>query len=395
MAKKWNVFLCGMLTLTLAACQPEDRSHASERENGEKKSSSFHPYQEVVVPRLKELVSTKGFRKYVSKAPYILGASYDGTYLATVVYEKKAGAYRIGVYHTEENRLEEAVYAPVSERISGEKGKRESDDAEEMLRLSQETLDLGYRIKVPLHPQKSSLKRSVAGDKDGKWQLVLDHQEKGVSLTVKGKRDRWHVWQTPLEEGERIGAGWLLTELPGSQGRWTAVAYAKRQDGEVIPLVHTVDRSTLAPSWSESHLRDQTERLLGPHARIVYWGNSTSRGPDSLLAVRGESDVLQTRDGTPYRGTVSRFILFDGKGKVWFRGNSAGLVRDEKVLVDPGIPRGKELRYRVILSCRESGDGQEERILTVDQLDGRDQLIRTYELAWDPDDQRFHLISEK
>ncbi|GGE19651.1 hypothetical protein GCM10011571_21990 [Marinithermofilum abyssi] len=67
-----------------------------------------------------------------------------------------------------------------------------------------------------------------------------------------------------------------------------------------------------------------------------------------------------------YQADVDRFILMDTHEEVLFRGNEPCLVKKERVLVDPSIPAGPNVRYRLLLTRGLSKGGQPEKVLTVD-----------------------------
>ena len=121
--RRW--FLIGItliVLISLLGCEDMDAQKTMQPKKDE--DISFQPYSDIEVPRIKELIQRKGFKQYVSEQPYILGYSYDGTYMALIVNEKKQEAFRIEIHHTGQNRIVATAYAPVpGSEISQEIGR--------------------------------------------------------------------------------------------------------------------------------------------------------------------------------------------------------------------------------------------------------------------------------
>ena len=160
--------------------------------------------------------------------------------------------------------------------------------------------------------------------------------------------------------------------------------------------MYTLDASLLNPDWTEGRLKKRLKTVLGKGARVAFRGKADSRNrPEFFLAVRGGSFSTSGPGATPrLSGTVDRFVILDALGKVHFRGNSAGLVRDEQVLLDLSIPKGLLCaRYRLLLLEEERKDGKRIRMLTVDQLNGEGRIVKTYEFSLDPEKKKFRYDS--
>lgn len=354
-------------------------------------AEEFQPYRDDKVPALRDLVSRPGFRQYVSQKPYLLGYSHDGTYLATVIYEKKASAYRIDIFHVGNDALVETVYAP------GSSIEEEESAEAEMLQATQETLDWGYRIKVPVRPHEYPIHQSVRPGGEGGWSFRLKQDAGKLFLLAEGSGEQWQVYQYPLKEGERIRPQWAVAASPASEeGPWTIIAATYKPERGLTTWVQSVDINKLSPAWSELELQQRIEKGLGEEAQVVYRGQLGNGGPDAVLAVLG-AEESETASGNRvlYRGTVRRFILLDNDGLIYFRGNAAGLVEEEQIRVDPGIPKDDEVRFRLLLTEKETGGDQPHRLLLIDQMDHQGRLVRTYECSWNPESGRFERITEK
>lgn len=388
-----------LLVGVLAACQGMDPTVASPgkgyQPGEEKRSESFHPYSDPMVPRLKELIGRKGFQGYTQARPYLLGYSYDGTFMATVVYEPRAEAYRVDLFHTGTQKLEESVYAP-----GGSKGRDPSlsasrdsfrSEEEELLALTQETLDLGYRIKVPTTPRNYFTGLGIQTPGKESLKFTLKQEARDVILRVEKGGDRWELARFPLRKGERLASRWMVGSPPSPGEKWTVVASAQSPGHGLRPLVYTLDASFLSPNWTENRLQERLETVLGKGSRIVFRGETTSqKGPEVFLAVQGgEPFTFRSEEGLGFSGTTDRFVILDPEGQVHFRGNTAGLVRDEQVLLKPSIPKDPGARYRLLLREKERKDGKPLRVLTVDQLNNEGRTVQTYELSWNPEEKRF------
>jgi hypothetical protein len=358
---------------------------------------SFHPYTEGEVPRLKDLIQRRGFHDFVKKQPYVLGYSYDGTYLAVILYEKRAQSYRIEIVHTDVQRVEETLYAPVKESKSGEAKSKSEGDRDELLQVAQETLDMGYRIKVPVKPVNIRLNQSQ--QTEGPWAITPQYHGRQFQLWVNKENQRWLWFEQPLTSPEPLSSVWLSVS-PSDKGKWTVILpYGKTEDKHTV--VSTVDVRMLKENWSEKRLMKQASHWLKGKARIAWRGKLSPDGPHLLLAATGsdkeESRTLPSSDGVLYQADVDRFILMNTYGEVLFRGNEAGLVKKERVWVDPSIPAGPKVRYRLLLTQGLSKGGQPEQVLTVDQWLGKSRMVRSYQLRWNPKEELLHevITSEK
>ncbi|OYD08980.1 hypothetical protein [Paludifilum halophilum] len=393
---RWlKIFICFAI-IGLGACHSsgaDTQGLGPGTRSSEKAEKKFQPYSDPVVPKMKDLIRRKGFLAYTSKTPYLLGFSYDGTYLATIVYDKKAKAYRIDIHHTGNNRVEGTVYAPRGEQLS--ESRDSSSAEEELLKGTQETLDMGYQIKVPVKPREYSLNQTVnMNNKD--WAVQLIGKKGAVIHAEDDQGHRWRVSKAPLKSGEKLSSRWLFVIPPTLPEKGSVIAFAHRKEKGLRPLVYTVDTSLLRPDWSEKALSRRVNKYLRGDTQVVYRGMLTDQGPDSVLAVRDAiASSVGPREGVRYRGDVCGFILFDAEGEVLYRGNTAGLVYREQVLSDPSIPKDPETHYRLLLTVQTTDDGNQERVLTVDQLNGEDRIVRTYELLWNEKDQQFEQVGER
>ncbi|PTM59936.1 hypothetical protein [Desmospora activa] len=390
--KKSMVWLIGLCILT-ACGSVQAVPSLSNVDPAKEEDQEFHPYRDDQVPKLRDLISYPGFRQYASQKPYLLGYSHDGSHIATVIYEKKANAYRIDIFHVSNNTLVETVYAPAGE-VEGEKA--ESAEAE-MLQATQETLDWGYRIKVPVRPHEVPIHQSIHPDHEEGWSFRLRQDSDRILLTAEGLGEKWQVYQYPLQEGERIRPQWTVVAFPEStQGPWSIVTATYKPEQGLSALVQSVDIQKLDSAWSESALHQQIEKGLGEEAQLVYRGRLGEQGPDAVLAVLGgEASETPTANRVLYRGTVQRFILFDTAGNIYLRGNAAGLVEKEQVRVDPEIPKDDDVQFRLLLTEKETGDGERQRLLLIDQIDGEGHLVRAYECIWNAENGRFERMTAK
>ncbi|PTX49154.1 hypothetical protein C8P63_14211 [Melghirimyces profundicolus] len=378
--------LAGILASGTAGC-----FSGSGRETGG--SPPVQPGLRGEVPRLEELIGQKGLKEYTLKRPYLLGYSYDGTYMATVVYDKEADAYRIDLFHTASHRREETVYAPAEISTSVKSATLETGSKsaeEELLSLTQETLDLGYRIKVPLVYREYFLQQKIRTQGDQNLELSLRREGRAAVLNASDGKNRWRLTRFQLREGEKLADRWMISSPPSPGNKWTVVASARSTEGRLRPLVHTLDTALLSKSWAEKRLQERVKTVLGNGARIVFREETTDDGgPETLLAVRGEKPFLSgSPEGVRYAAAVDRFVILDGERKVRFRGNSAGLVRDEKIRLDPSLPEDRKSRFRLLLTVGEQ-NGEPVRVLTVDQLTFRGEVVRTYELIWNHEKKAF------
>lgn len=139
------------------------------------------------VPRLRSLVGQDEFKKYIKDSPYLLGYSYDGTYVAVMVYDPKAKAYRINLFHTGRQKSEETVYAPLKQPSqqteASESSVKHPNAQEELLSLTQEILDLGYQIKVPSSPREVPVNESIAVKGEKPWEISIKQDDRFAVLT--------------------------------------------------------------------------------------------------------------------------------------------------------------------------------------------------------------------
>lgn len=393
------LLLAGVLT----ACQGVKPALSSQKNSfgsGNKRAERFVPYSDQVVPPLKELIKRKGFRQYTQVWPYLLGYSYDGTFAAVIVYNSRAKAYRVDLFHTGTHQVQETVYAPAEVKnrdASSTSAKLDSSrsEEEELLALTQETLDLGYRIKVPTTPEDHVTHQEIRTPGKQSLKFTLKQVDRAAVLKVEKGGDRWELARFPLKKGERLSSRWLVSSSPSPGEKWTVVASAHAKGQDPRPLMYTLDASLLNPDWTEGRLKKRLKTVLGKGARVAFRGKADSRNrPEFFLAVRGGSFSTSGPGESPrLSGTVDRFVILDAQGKVHFRGNSAGLVRDEQVLLDPSIPKDSRARYRLLLLEEERKDGKRIRMLTVDQLNGEGRTVKTYELSWDPEKKKFRYDS--
>lgn len=381
----WWLFISTMILLLTSSSVLDRETNTKARE------TIFHPYSDVTVPKLKDLIRRKGFRLYTDQKPYLLGYSYDGIYMATVLYDPEVKFYRIDIHHTVENRLEETVYVPRGEELDMAVEKGSASEEEELLKGAQETLDMGYRIQVPVRPQEYSIQQKAQTGM-GNWRVYPDIKRDRVLWQAEEGRNRWSVTSLILNKGDRMKPYWLLATPPGSKGKWTLVANRKSGKNGRQVFVYTVDSSRLPMDWSEKHIQKRLKEWIGGKREVVFQGDWTKKGPECMLVVR---DAVYSRidpqGGIGYKGEVKGFILIDSFGNVQYRGNTAGLVYKEKVRLDPTIPKSDETHYRMLLTVGRNKSGSKERNLTVDQLDKEDQVVRTYEWKWNEEQGEFQL----
>ena len=67
-----------------------------------------------------------------------------------------------------------------------------------MLALTQETLDLGYRIRVPATPRTRAVTRPIeTGEGERSYTLSIKQQDDEVILTAARGKDRWELTRFP------------------------------------------------------------------------------------------------------------------------------------------------------------------------------------------------------
>ncbi len=188
--RRW--FLIGFALIALMGlmgCKETDTQKTMQQEKDAR--ISFQPYSDIEVPRLKELIQRKGFKQYVSKQPYILGYSYDGTYLALIINEKKTEAFRIEIYHTGQNRIVATAYVPAP----GSEVSQDTSAREEQLQATQEAIDMGFQIKVQVEPEL--LVPNKKNPKNSPWSLTALWD--GSTYKLVGEDSLGNKWQLAEE----------------------------------------------------------------------------------------------------------------------------------------------------------------------------------------------------
>lgn len=348
---------------------------------------SFQPYSDIEVPRIKELIQRKGFKQYVSEQPYILGYSYDGTYMALIVNEKKQEAFRIEIHHTGQNRIVATAYAPVP----GSEISQDISAQEEQLQATQEAIDMGFQIKVQVEPERL-VPNKKKKPKHSPWFLTALWD--GSTYKLVGEDSLGNKWQL-MEEIIDDNKAEFSTEVqlfshPQFPKRQTAVAAVNDPETGLHPIVFTVNTDKWDKSWSDRELKKVLKKWLpSGNEKVVYRGRSGNGNPDSLLAVAGEEKSVKSGSNLLYRGKVQQFVLLSSEQKARIHGSEDGLFYREK----PISPKSRQVESYGLLLIERNRNVQ-ERFLIIDELDSSGEVIQTHEWVWNVEDKEFRLVGE-
>lgn len=364
------------------AADTSDNEKTDAAENAKKEP--FRPYEYNEVPSLKKLIFSDGFTKYVTKQPYLLGYSYEGDYVATVVYDKQKEGFLVGITHTVRNQVVYEGFVPNKEQLTS--GDQVSID---LLSTAQESLDMGYRIKVPpVHTMQQQPIFEQQGEGGSVYQFQIEAKKDDTFRIVVSDEEeqRWVVVNdpAPLEKGRHIADQYMLAIHPQIADRVNIMVYTTKKGEPVTPYVYTVNTALLKANTSEQRVEKTLKEWLD-HPAIVYRYPSSANSL-SLLAVDGEAKPVS--DGSPlYSGRVKQFVLLDQKGELVVRADRGGIFNKKKDTLSGKLTDGQ---YEVVL-VPSSVPGEAE-LLVVDVFDGKEQLTQTLQWRWDGEKRTFQLI---
>lgn len=381
--------------LLLAGCQdhqgqvPGPSGEEPTAANGEdvnaEETEPFRPYEYEEVPALKELIFAEGFKSYTAKQPYLLGYSYEGDYLATMYYDGDQEGYIVEVTDTLANRVTYEAFAPEAERLM--KGDQVSID---LLNTAQESLDMGYRIKVPpvVHEQQDGAFEQ-RGSKNEVYRFRMSVEEDGslFRIAVHDEKDRtWYVIndRAPFETDERLAHHYTWAIHPQVPDRVHVMVYTTLEDKAVTPYVYTVDTSALDRRLTEQRLAETVSEWL-PNAKIVYRYPSTAN-VRSVLAVEAEGEEEEA-DAPLYAGRVQRFVLLDHEGEPFVLADEEGVFDDE----ERQTTHAENFDHYEIMLLPNMSTGDAE-LFVVDGYNEEGELVQTLEWEWSEEKNGFHLI---
>lgn len=384
--RRW--FLIGFALIALMGlmgCKETDTQKTMQQEKDAR--ISFQPYSDIEVPRLKELIQRKGFKQYVSKQPYILGYSYDGTYLALIINEKKTEAFRIEIYHTGQNRIVATAYVPAP----GSEVSQDTSAREEQLQATQEAIDMGFQIKVQVEPELL-VPNKKKNPKNSPWSLTALWDGSTYKLVGEDSLgNKWQLAEEVIEDNKaEFSSEVQLFSHPQFPKRQTAVAAVNDPETGLRPLVFTVNTDKWDKSWSDHELNKVLKKWLPPsEGKVVYRGRSGNGTPDSLLAVAGEEKSSKSGSNLLYRGIVQQFVMLSSEQKARIHGGKKGLFYKEQSI----SPKSRQVEaYGLLLIERDTNI--RERFLIIDELDSSGDIIQTYEWVWNVEDKEFRLVGE-
>ncbi|BCU82663.1 hypothetical protein JIR001_24460 [Polycladomyces abyssicola] len=389
MAVRWTMLGMWLLVSLLAGCQWGDDFQSGTRVShlSRSESAAFVPYADREVPSLRSLIARKGFQQYASQHAYLLGYSYDGVFLAVMTFDREAQAYRIQLYHTVQQRIEETLYVPSAERLHATDDSQKQSEAEEQLQIAQETIDMGYRIKAPAKPLKWRFDQAVRIPGPGNYLIRTDWKTPTLSILVQdGQGRKWKLAQQDWRTSAlRPASEMYVIRHPDFPDRWTVVGASIGAQKGPEPFFCSMEIDALRPERSEQSLSRLVNTVLPGGGNIVFRGELTKRGYGVLLAVQEALPPAVREPGIVYQGIAKRFVIIDDSGRAVDQGGSNGLVHQGRIL-----SAGQSLYYRIVLIARNPK--QKADLLLVDQLEPNGKVKRTFEWIWDESGQRFQLL---
>lgn len=390
--RKRKLFGMGMwIFLICVACQPASH-HLSPApvHPSPAKTQAFNPYVSTEVPQLKKLILQPGFQDFVAEQPYILGYSYDGVYLAVILFDHQAEAYRMEIHHTLKNEIITTLYLPLQQHLKEKSSLFYSqNEAEEHLEAIQETVDLGYRIKIPAQPVPFLLNQKTRLDPNISWWLhpvTTSHEYRLMIGNSVG--NRWQLLQNTLPHPVKWQPIIYVTSFPRHPSMWTVIAVAQDKKGSVQLLIHSLDTQRLTKAWSEDELKRKAKGLLPQQGEIVYRSLHAPAQPPWYLVVSGLRQKKVNHDSLLFQAKVNRFVLMDEQGNPLIEGKRSGVYHENQP-IDPGKKKGAQ--YQISLFAKEHE--RKPYLLIADHLDHQGRLLRTTEWIWDEKKQFFQLLS--
>lgn len=376
---------CQSLSDDSVDSQPKEQQTAARGdEAAEEQSEPFRPYEYREVPALKTLIFADGFEAYTSEQPYLLGYSYDGDYMATVIYDAAQEGYIVEVTDTLTNRPAYEAFVPDAERIL--KGDQVSID---LLTAAQESLDMGYRIKVaPVVNEQESRVFEQRGVENNVYRFQMG-VENGKLFRITVSDEDNYTWfvvndRAPLNTEQTFIHKYTWAIHPQVPDRVNVMVYTVKKGQPVTPYVYTVNTAALDKSLSEQTLKKLLKEWL-ENPKIAYRYPSTANAR-SVLAVEAEGE--EEGNGSPlYSGKVTQFVLLDQKGNMVVHGNESGVFdKEDETVSDAG-----EVHHYEITLVPGSTTGNAE-LLVVDAFDGNETLLQTLEWVWSDKKSGFQLV---
>lgn len=357
---------------------------ADDEEPMSESSEPFRPYAYTEVPELKTLVFAEGFKEYATERPYLLGYSYDGEYAATIIYDAEEKGYIVEVNDTLINRVAYEAFVPDEERILN--GEQVSID---LLATAQESLDMGYRIKVaPVVHETGDGVFEKRGAEDDVFRFQISVEEDSLfRIAVHDENGHtWHVVSdgTPLHTDQQLVHNYMWAIHPQVPDRVNVMAYTAREGQAVTPYVYTINTAALDPSMSEQSLKQALSEWL-ENPKIVYRFPSTANAR-SVLGVEAEGE--KKREGAfLYAAEVTEFVLLDKHGDERIRAGGEGVFYkgDPLAGTDGGI-----VYYDIALIQGKNKD--EAELFVADAYDRNGKLVQTIEWRWSEREGQFQLI---
>lgn len=376
--------LSGCQTTASVDSQLNEPQLATDDNDTADEDEPFHPYEDVDVPQLKTLIFAEGFKEYTTEQPYLLGYSYDGDYVATIIYDNNQEGYIVEVTDTLVNRIVYEAFVPDADRIL--KGEQVSID---LLSTAQESLDMGYRIKVaPVVNEQTdgSFEQRGAEKEVYNFQMSVV-EDKWFRIIVRDEKD--HTWfvvddPSPLNSEQTFMHHYTWAIHPQVPDRVNVMVYTAKKGQPVTPYVYTVNTSVLDRQMSEQGMQKTLSEWLD-QPKIVYRLPSTANAR-AVLAVGSEGE--KSKDASPlYTGNVTQFALLDREGKMLIHANDSGVydAKDQKL-----DQNGEPLHFEVMLL---PGTNKRDAELFVVDVYGQDNdLLQTLEWEWSDQKGKFQYI---
>lgn len=390
-----GIFILLVVLMTmLTACQstvqqgPEhlpgsETDHNDVVDGGTPRKERFRPYEYTGVPTLKRLIFSDDFQAYTLEKPYLLGYSYEGNYVATVVYDAAKEGYLVEVIDTLTSQTAYEAYVPNVERLTN--GDQVNID---LLTTAQESLDMGYRIKVAPVVTVEKRKHYTVPGKGDSYTFQVDDEKDGVfRVTVRDEdENEWVVVSdpAPVQKGREFIQEYTWAVHPQVTDRVNIMVYTKQKGQTVTPYVYTVNTAILDKKLSEQALESTLSKWLDD-PNVVYRYPSAVNAI-SVLAVGGKGEKRESTSPL-YAGRVQQFVLLDPKGDVIIHAGEKGVFDKGEQLLSETKP---VKHYDVTLVPGVSGS--EADLFVVDIFDENGHLRQTLEWRWDAKKRLFQLI---
>lgn len=365
--------------------QPEEpQASVGAGETVEGESEPFRPYDYAEVPELKMLIFAEGFKEYTSEQPYLLGYSYEGNYIATIIYDANQEGYIVEVTDTFTNHVAYEAFVPEADRIL--EGDQVSVD---LLTTAQESLDMGYRIKVaPIVNEQEGRVFEQRGAENEVFHFRMSVVEgKLFRITVRDERDRtWLVVndRAPFNPDREFVQKYTWAIHPQVPDRVNVMVYTTHKDQPVKPYVYTVNTAALDEQMSEKSLHKTLSEWL-EEPKIVYRYPSTDNAL-SILAVETE-DEAEKADAPLYAGRVTQFVLLGQNGDMMVHATGEGVFNSKDELISSA---GEASHYNIALV--PGPVTAEAELFVVDVYNRDNEIVQTLEWKWSVKKRAFELI---